>query len=146
MRSWCSCCCWEMSCMWSRTPCWWILRTSPGESPFPITSVHFALFLPDISVKSSIFTANVVMLRWAYSHVRLAFVVTGMLTAIRGTRQRKPRLNKTPRLHVWPSAHHLQLPLKWTVAVRTETLSVLTVPGEINTLYAVILTHTQAHS
>lgn len=35
-RSWCSCCCWEMSCTSSRTPCWWTLRISLGE-----TALHF---------------------------------------------------------------------------------------------------------
>lgn len=61
-RSWCSCCCWEMSCTSSRTPCWWTLRISLGEpalhffssssqsSPFaelPFWSSCSSSFVPD---------------------------------------------------------------------------------------------------
>lgn len=38
-RSWCSCFCWETSCTWSRTPCWWTSRISPGE-PAPTNPFH----------------------------------------------------------------------------------------------------------
>lgn len=81
----------------------------------------------------------------AHPNVHLVFVMTGTLTAIRGTRQRNPSQNKTSFscvsvcLPSWP-------PTSWTVTVANETQSVLTVPGEINTLYAVMLTHRHAHN
>lgn len=81
----------------------------------------------------------------ARSNALLVFVATGMLTAISGTRQRKPSLNKNTPVYTCVRLHAILPPAPWTVtSITNETPSVLTVSGEMNMPYTVVLK--QAHS